>query len=137
MGTYIVIFIVLAIILFFWYKISNDYVENQVKSLGGMTMIFVNLHYVLLENNFELYSESLRSLEYRQLLNHHSFIKFVLRSSINPKEPYDMQMFIITSGEVKVKTIPYLIVPNRTKEQFGDVFFRMSNELNIKSSSSL
>ena len=133
--TFIIILIIVIVILVLLNAGSKQHVKSEVLQQGGLRNIFYTLDSILISNNFRFTTDKISSIEYKLNIDQYSYLKFVLRRTINPNEPYEMQMYFIISGEQKDETIRYMISPSFTTERFQERLIRMKKELNFSSSS--
>lgn len=130
----IIIVIVLGIVLF---NASNKQLKYEVLKEGGLLNVFSNLEIALLEEEFFLYQDNVTSLEFHNKINNYSFLQLKLKKNIEIQNPYQMQMFHILEGKVTQKTMPYIVNPNFTTEQFSEALVRMLKELLEKQANNL
>lgn len=134
------VFIIVSIIVvigIFLFNASNKHLKYEVLKEGGLLNIFSNLEFALLEEDFFLYQDNITSLEFHNKINNYSFLQLKLKKNIEIKNPYQMQMAHIQEGKVTQKTMPYIVTPTLTTEQFRDALVRMLKELLEKQANTL
>lgn len=129
LATVLIIILIIAILLF---QASIKQVKREVILEGGLRTIFSTLDDLLKSEHFVYNEDQVSSIEYRRNIDQYSYLLLTLRKCFRNDEPYEMQMFQIVTGEVKIKTIPYTILPHHTKNQLSDCLVRMLHEMASK-----
>ena len=125
MTVFIVILIVIIIIIYF-INITNKQLKYEILKEGGLINIFSNLELALFEADCYLYQNKVTSLEYHNKINDYSFLKLELKKTFDPQNQYQMQMIHVLNGRINQKTIPYIIFPHQTTEEFSAMLLRMA-----------
>ncbi len=111
--------------------------KYEVVKEGGLLNIFTNLELALLEEDFFLYQDNVTTLEFHNKINNYSFLQLKLKKNFEIQNPYQMQMSHILEGKVNQKTMPYIVNPHLTTEQFREALIRMLKEIMDKQVTSL
>lgn len=135
--TIFIIVIIAIILVAYLFNASNKHLKYEVLKEGGLLNIFSNLESALLKENFFLYQDNITSLEFHNKINNYSFLQLKLKKNLEIKNPYQMQMAHIQEGKVTQKTMPYIINPTLTTEQFRNALVRMLKELLEKRANTL
>ncbi|MFZ7166107.1 MAG: hypothetical protein ACO1G5_01035 [Bacteroidota bacterium] len=135
--TILIIVIVAIILIAYLINASNKQLKYEVVKEGGLLNIFYNLEQALLEEDFFLYQDNVTTLEFHNKINNYSFLQLKLKKNFEIQNPYQMQMSHILEGKVNQKTMPYIVTPHLTTEQFREALVRMLKELLEKQANSI
>lgn len=135
--TILIIVIVAIILIAYLINASNKQLKYEVVKEGGLLNIFYNLEQALLEEDFFLYQDNVTALEFHNKINNYSFLQLKLKKNFEIQNPYQMQMSHILEGKVNQKTMPYIVTPHLTTEQFREALVRMLKELLEKQANSI
>ena len=113
----------------FLLQASKQQAKNEVAAQGGLRNIFGNLDSALRDQEFVFANDKVSTVEYINEINKQSYIKLVLKKNLDLKTPYEMQMFHIMNGQTNKKTIPYIVFPEQTYQQFKDSILKMGEDI--------
>src|SRR5262245_57292319 len=124
---FLIIIVIIAIIIFALVQVSKSQAKQEVLSQGVLRTIFSRLIVALENYGFNFFNDNISVLEYHCNIDQFSFLKFTIRKTINIKEPYHIQIQKVKSGIINAQTIPWIILPYYSIEEFLDIIKRMIN----------
>ncbi len=127
--TALIIGLIVIVVVAFLLQASKQQAKNEVTAQGGLRNIFKNLDSALRDQEFVFANDNISTVEYINEINKQSYIKLVLKKNLDLKTPYEIQMFHIMNGQTKKKTIPYIVFPEQTYQQFKDNILKMGEDI--------
>jgi hypothetical protein len=124
----VVIIIIIAVILLL-IIISKQYSKHEVLSEGGLRNIFFTLDTVLLTNGFLFVEDNTTMIEYRRRINEFTYLSMQVKKTVNSLEPYHLELRKYIDNKVSKRTIPFIISPDMSKEEFKKNIIMMESQL--------
>lgn len=130
--TVLVVILIIALLVIIFIQSSKAQAQKEVNSQGGLSFIFLNLIVALDQLGFELFNDSITTLEFHRKIDQYSFLSFTIKKTINPKEPYLLQLKKIISGVSREETIPWISSPDYSIEKFISIINSMIDSMSPK-----
>jgi len=126
---YFIIVVIVIVIIVYFIKATNKQLKYEAQRDGGLINIFANLEIALLEEGFFLYEDKISSLVFHNEVNRGSFLQIIVKKNFESRNSYQMQMMHILNGAIYKKTIPHIISPKITTDQYRKEVATMINEV--------